>query len=121
MDNSKEYILMCEKAKEMQRYRKPPKSECNDYFYWQGEFHQQRIWLPRQDQLQEMIKEDSPIDLISRLLDVTQTPNYGDNEWCPSAYWENFKSMEQLWLAFVMWQLYKNQWLLDKKEWRNNG
>ncbi len=63
------------------------------------------IWLPRQDQLQEMIRDGSVhFNLLAgfwRELTV-----YG----CIKKYYIQFNSMEQLWLAFVMHELHGLRW-----------
>ena len=51
------------------------------------------IWLPRQDQLQEMVEYTSPLHLLEYLNDFVQKTDAG---LFPAA----FNSMEQLWLAF---------------------
>jgi len=74
------------------------------------------IWLPTQSQLQKMwidYKEDHPDDntfeskmdaFIYWLWGGTYRINYF------TAKYSNFFSMEQLWLAFVMRQLYQKTW-----------
>ena len=61
------------------------------------------IWLPRQDQLQEMLAAPlMPIHLIHRLNEWWQGLGY----WLDKTEW----SMEQLWLAFVMKEKYNKVW-----------
>ena len=77
------------------------------------------IWLPRQDQLQEMIKQppinkdwvDNPraCELIELLVDFVDKKR--ENQ--VLTHLED--SMEQLWLAFVMHELYSLEW--NGKEW----
>ncbi len=59
------------------------------------------IWLPRQDQLQEIYGEndvfkDYPTDRVGRLWNIYKEKG-GANR-----HWIGLTSMEQLWLAFVM-------------------
>ena len=101
----KEYVKMCEKSDEIQN-----EFEGNEYdigcllsninpkknlivFVYQllenptsfpGKEYGGLVWLPRQDQLQEMVEKDN--------FSVKAT------------------SMEQLWLAFVMKEKYNKQW-----------
>ena len=150
MDTSKEYILMCEKAWEIQKAWKPemgdwvrvqddPKSEWrppkkDSYTYvlykvigeqdptfinlqitsikeWIKEGRDYcsgyPIWLPRQDQLQNMIDWTSysyPISaMVFQLEEFYRTLKELPN------------SMEQLWLAFVMKEKHNKTW--DGKEW----
>lgn len=65
------------------------------------------LWLPRQDQLQAMVGL-SPYQLcvsIARLVSA----GYVDDD-CESKYSEQFTSMEQLWLAFVMQEKHNKGW-----------
>ena len=59
------------------------------------------IWLPHQDQLQEMIG------------DYKKTIDYPEFEWDFNR--EQFTSWEQLWLGFAMHSLYQKQW--DGEDW----
>ncbi len=61
-------------------------------------FPKQNVWLPRQDQLQEIMKYPKLIDLIQAF------ESY-------ATYWHKETStMEQLWLAFVMKEKFKKTW-----------
>ena len=84
---------------------------------WKGHKSLRRyIWLPRQDQLQEILLEDIPIKRYPQLVgafykwihesNYLMILPYGDGEAtaCP------FFSMEQLWLAFVMKEKYDKVW-----------
>ncbi len=57
------------------------------------------IWLPRQDQLQEMVDGGFTHQALGRF-----------NRWYRSEGWKNLDSMEQLWLAFVMKTLHSKVW-----------
>ncbi len=102
MDTSKEYILMCEKAEEIQKFY--PNDKISNFFSG----NKLEIWLPRQDQLQEMIVKA-----------------YGNCRWHKvfSSFlnWYGdvnivqIESMEQLWLAFVMKEKYQKTW--SGKDW----
>ena len=67
------------------------------------------LWLPRQDQLQEMVKttETEPAPIVVEMLARFAT-------W--GLYVENypFTSMEQLWLAFAMKEKHSKRWDGDK-------
>ena len=119
MDTSKKRILMCEKATEIQ------KSNFNDDdFYVDTDIflgnklfevveyeYDDVIWLPHQSQLQDMIakREDVQHLLLYFYNEVGALFNEKDK------YWLQFKSMEQLWLAFVMKEKYNKIW--NGKEW----
>ncbi len=71
------------------------------------------IWLPRQDQLQEMVvqyPDDEPWVTFTSLRDfVMEAPI------TRSRNTEQFKSWEQLWLAFVMKEKWNKTW--DGEHW----
>ena len=129
MDTSSEYILMCEKAKEIQH----DTLSIGD-FVWLGDKYlclpeacriitqseqnselnyDEFIWLPRQDQLQEMVNDKfssrEQIPALVRILDhKKQCTRTGRNP----ATWE------QLWLSFVMYHKHNKQW--NNNEWEVN-
>ncbi len=121
MDKSSAYIKMCEGAKAVQKQWKP---EFGDFFVSMSlgltspcqpivsDLEKKAsylktikaVWLPRQDQLQEMVSDKyaTPWDLaiaFSNLLMDDKT-----------SYFDDFDSMEKLWLAFIMLQKYKKKW-----------
>ena len=114
MDNTETYIKMCD-CPEIQG----AKGEYDEHDYsYLGENYaigdlEDEVWLPRQDQLQEMVtdKIDCPshsafaiiVNLAHRLNKMSEaTEDFN--------YWIEFTSMEQLWLAFVMKTLHLKQW-----------
>ena len=123
MDTSQTYIVACGKAGEIQR--------DHEFIYgdvWTDNSEEAYIvlplhfpvsgcvWLPRQDQLQEMVfgfqypdndNDTKLAQLISDFYNFTM-----------STYRRYFTSMEQLWLAFVMKELYTKEW--DGNEWVKN-
>ena len=115
---------MCEKAEEIQKIWKPrvgdlawrgtkylpTKDACGyltdvDVFDTQGYKARGSVWLPRQDQLQEMVKSDTIINW-----DFYHFINDGLTD-----YLDYFNSMEQLWLAFVMKEKHNKTW--DGEDW----
>ena len=116
MDVSKEYIAMCEKAVEIQEYRSGEFWEMGDWyvirrnvdpvFYVASEHNSDsrtpsphEIWLPRQDQLQEMMPDPRPMMLEELFHDWFE--EYGCRwDW----------SWEQHWLAFVMKEKLNKTW-----------
>ena len=126
MDNTEENITMCEKAEEIQNsWRK----RHGDYYLSLSHSPSQRgvalfhstyfvrpdenidIWLPRQDQLQKMVfeylaKGNDTYSIFTLILDFSDFANQP----C------GFDSMEQLWLAFVMRELYNKVW--NGSEWK---
>ena len=97
------------------------------------------VWLPRQDQLQEMVKGKTAQELI-RYFDGFSNPmkcismkkahfeeKNGELDLIPDPevmnqpqldYPKQFKSMEQLWLAFVMKEKFNKVW--DDSDWIQN-
>ena len=128
MDTTKTYILMCEKAVEVQELWEVLDG---DFFYRDDSFsivshlnwkylNQQKrlrflryIWLPRQDQLQGMIKDrykvNYGIDLyhLIKCFQIFQVKHTGGL---------GLTSMEQLWLAFVMKEKFNKTW--NGSEWK---
>ena len=73
------------------------------------------IWLPRQDQLQEMVPEYSHFGLVGAFYDFVFCPQNpdrtkGDEAKYVKDYPKQFTSMEQLWLAFVMKEKFNKRW-----------
>lgn len=108
MDTSKEYIMMCERAREIQDIRWslgvfPDGAKRRD-FYGRVDTEVpnvfETVWLPRQDQLQEMLgyQLGGLIDLWCQWIDRATFPKNTHN------------SMEQLWLAFVMREKFGKVW-----------
>ena len=138
MDVSPIYIKMCEKAEEIQSSRREEHNKDTGKWqagdFWTTLFEVNKgnkftfvvpayrdawadlphyihhpiecIWLPRQDQLQEMANK--PIDELwcdfSAWVDIRAIRGMGDYRL------REYKSFEQLWLAFVMWQKYNKMW-----------
>ena len=145
MDTSKEYIKMCEKAVEIQELRETiignnyfvkaikatlvvgmgyPKTNVGlTIFDFPLEKISEYIWLPRQDQLQGMIgdfkKQKDFMVLFFRpfyyCLELGQIIPKAERV---STYWSDFKSWEQLWLAFVMKEKFNKVW--DGEDWNES-
>jgi len=121
---------MCLKADDITNYHK---WEAGDFGYWPengdinvmyfGEYSPEELgeghlWLPRQDQLQEMVKGDKHMHLLAyefaSYFHGTTDPLYaylGQDNFTVDA--DN--SMEQMWLAYVMNEKYGKVW--DGTEW----
>ena len=130
---SQTYVKMCESAKEIQAHRGRDEIQSGSYRFVEGEIQiaighvtgisvakvpyatNNTIWLPRQDQLQEMIGN------FETCKNALFSAGYNDNEYSeywdmPNKYWNKFTSMEQLWLAFVMREKYNKMW--DGESWK---
>ncbi len=75
--------------------------ESDNPHYWGS----QAIWLPRQDQIQEMFDLSIPTLMVDF------------NEFVESEARLKFRTFEQLWLAFVMWKKYNKIWNDEREEW----
>ena len=104
------YIFVGKPAPELKQdcYVIPPSGGCHRYGFPAG-----RIWLPRQDQLQEMIVTDFGCNeafntyyLLDGFYKFLNLPK--------SAV--ELNSMERLWLAFVMNELHNLRWDGEWKE-----
>lgn len=143
MDTSERYIKMCEKAREIQLFRREEKHKstgkwligdfwttifhsidrvyvvknCNDAWASEPEYlysPSECMWLPRQDQLQEMVQSQygqldklSPFGLCQSILEFAGKTTVS----------QDLMSMEQLWLAFVMKEKYSKVW--NGEDWVN--
>ena len=134
MDTSETYIKMCEKAEEIQKQKEAEGLEHGDYIYakdgldfW---FHTGKvellvgkpeyryallgvIFIPRIDQLQEMVPSKIGGNFWDVLIDLFK--------WINHKKWSDYvpRSMEQLWLAFGMFKKYNKVW--TNNEWRNGN
>jgi hypothetical protein len=135
MDISEDYILMCSKAQEIQD-NKPNDFYTDNHNYLSigessGKINEidgmqekgDIIWLPRQDQLQEMLKsvewfynENNPSGMMDSLYYIYMCCS-SSNEFNYTEYVKQFKSFEQLWLSFVMNEKYNKIWDKNKQEW----
>ena len=119
MDTSETYIKMCEKAEEIQKSQML--GWCSGDFMYDGkrivvwhrecglleeeELGELRVWLPRQDQLQEMIGDfQQCVDKMVFWCEEGKARITFDK----MSY--TFTSMEQLWLALVMFERYGKMW-----------
>ena len=128
MDVSERYIKMCDCPEIQEKWNRKlgdfyTIARDKVYVYF-GMDDTGMFWLPRQDQLQDMILGDPELrhDVIVFLLDRFHTfldPAWfaGDKWMKHEKYLKQFESMEQLWLAFVMHELYRKQWDDENKEW----
>ena len=121
MDKSSHYIKMCESSKMIQKRWKP---DFGDFFVSMSSGQTspcmsivselekkvsylktiKAVWLPRQDQLQEMVIETyaTPWDLAIAFSNVLMADN--------ASYFDAFDSMEKLWLAFIMLEKHRKKW-----------
>ena len=132
MDTTKQYIKMCESAKEIQKLVQNNLDGTygsKEDFWKYSERKDRLVWLPRQDQLQEMLKDTHTLGAIIQGLYWFYEPEHfcpdTDNEYreckCSSIGIERrkmFETIEQFTLAFVMGALYDKKW--DGSDWIEN-
>ena len=137
MDTSETYIKMCDCPEIQILYESEQQGNCLwdytlrwewdrsaytyvGYMEFGGELRQEFkthdgyawhcLWLPRQDQLQEMIGGmDKCLELVYWWQEASKVGDYH------GYYHDSFDSMEQLWLAFVMKEKYNKVW--NGEEW----
>jgi len=116
MDTTKEYIKMCD-CPEIQV--QVGEYDEHNYIHLGDDFGlgnlNDQVWLPRQDQLQEMI------ELVDGVNYHFQDLNRHFSDWIKrhDCRWMHCTaSAEQLWLAFVMKEKYNKAW--NGKEWAVN-
>jgi hypothetical protein len=138
MDTSKEYIDMCEKAQEIQELRSHYRdwesqdfcvkiaengtydvesSNAEDFEILRFNTTQKGVvWIPRQDQLQDMVKD----------LPEFKGRKHGFVETAALRFYEyagintrilGLNSFEKQWLAFVMREKYNKKWNFETKQW----
>ena len=107
MDTSETYIKMCD-CEEIQELAFKGCRNSRDYWYEKSRDGDivEVIWLPRQDQLQEMVGGYSAghIDWAAWIWNTYQEEK---NPFKQSL----FTSFEQLWLAFVMKEKFSKVWV----------
>ena len=98
-------------------------SDITDYDYMKtmNALHTEReyLWLPRQDQIQEMFElppiGDERFQVITPFGFAYKLYNFAEEIRNPNKKYP-YGSMEQLWLAFYMDEKHNKQW--DKNKWR---
>jgi hypothetical protein len=157
MDISQQYIKMCEKAEEVQqghkfkigdylKYHSGYCIEALNVYHGDGievnvlgnykadvkdrcpKNHQQYVWLPRQDQLQELYNEYYKKKKLIWVYQLMHLWNYTEGweyskkkkDWFHNEkemdYWATFQSWEQLWLAMYMRSRHQKVW--DGETWQ---
>lgn len=140
MDTSKEYIEMCEKAEEIQT-KYFDGYDPGDYFFTPAESESgvnimtgskgakihytilYNIWIPRQDQLQELyISKQNYINKHIRLMlnnfEIFLKIQYNLIDFAPDGTANiKFKTLEQYWLAFVMDYVFDKIWNIEVQNW----
>jgi len=134
MDTSEHYIKMCEKAEEIQEIWHSTLDDDGHEFVYCREHNALReyadggylwcpqtrcesrydVWLPRQDQLQEMVNPQHMHGIISFLM-VRHFVDWFLNSTKLHHPGYLFTSMEQLWLAFVMKEKHNKTW--NSEDW----
>ena len=122
MDTSETSIKMCD-CPEIERQGFEKLGEAKRYdditrrfkFNWgKNNFFIGRTWLPRQDQIQEMMDYGLGA-FVNDFHEFCEDDlgMYSDSD----CKFHDYKSMEQLWLAFYMHEKHKKKW--DGEKWVN--
>jgi len=132
MDMSEEYVEMCRKAYELQKNHVDVEGDIisalmpmNDGSYIQfvalmgtpasEVVCSPIVWLPKQDQLQNMCTELKLFKPIYSLSYVTMWAEAQGFDCGANDYAESLNSLEQVWLAYVMDENYHKKW--NGSEW----
>jgi hypothetical protein len=119
MKVSDDYVRQCEKAKEIQGLWNP---DVGDWVYSYGNrsvekvigevtMRYTKVWLPGQEDLQAILRYETPLVMLQTFNDWLYTDSgYG----CVNG--ARFHSMQELWLAFVMWERFGKVW--DGRDWK---
>ena len=139
MDTSEQYIKMCGCGARQEQ--NPHKDFLDGYkhstvngiaiitgtWFFTSDNWANAIWLPRQDQLQEMLVglleerldddrlrcvDDTALSLLRCFAGELATDGLHLDDW--KEYYFQFSSMEQLWLAFVLKEKFNKTWDGDK-------
>ena len=112
------FTKQCEQAEEIQREWKHNKK---DNYVKNTQGLRLLTWLPTQEQLQEMLKEKwiyyggYP---LSKFCNWILTSG-GNNVFYYHEYKDQFKSINELWLAFVMYEKFNKMW--NGERWTNEN
>lgn len=118
---NKEYILMCREAKEIQDlWDTAPGSkyyhERFGYGHVNYEFatdQSEYIWLPQQEDLQNIIREETRLSEFTIFQDFAGL-KYTPDEW--SKFIDHF-SFRTYWLLFTMETCFNKTWNWETKKW----
>ena len=141
MDFTTTNIVMCKEAKGIQEQWQPQRG---DFAFWEasieepepvliydvdgellkvitilhGTYHiltkDDLIWLPRQDQLQNMLD----VDFYYHAFILNEPNTVMKQIYSDDGVWSPFESGEQFWLAFVMWVKEGKAWDAQERRWR---
>ena len=122
MDTSEIYIKMCDCPEIQEGKGYPINSSRDEICYFGNSVYAdvdtcsttwRTVWLPRQGEIQEMMgwRKHFKAPIKTRLLHSWVFEGSGRATYC-----QQFDSLEQLWLAFLMWEKYKKTWSGDKWE-----
>lgn len=143
MDFTEQYLLMLKESQEIQSQWEPSLGdfyinyinqiwtiEHIDFASYRGKIKLtwrenwketcKLIWIPKQDQLQQIYANSSSLDKASNWY-IVVLDNFQDwvlnKEYQNDDYILQFTSLEQLWLAFVMLMVYDKVWNNETKKW----
>jgi hypothetical protein len=130
MDITEKYTLINKKADQVQKLLHPGvraygtpfwyenvviRVFAGEAFYFTGfdESRKETVWLPTQDQLQRIVKSSTPEYLVGDFFNFIWDEKLGKKKEIVS----EMDTMEQLWLAYIVYTKYKKVWNNKQKEW----
>ena len=119
MDTSEIYQKMCDCEEVQEHWRKFAVDTSQDDLVWgnQSQRNYCRIWLPRQDQIQEMMQDvDNDFVLLNHKFQFMWERHAQEiGKVCVAYMWHQcFGTAEQLWLAFYMYEKHSKVWTGEK-------
>ena len=120
MDTSETYIKMCD-CEEIQGQSKDKHDRCSfwakslitgKHSVWMDLHNPDDTWLPRQDQIQEMLEKPLCFDI--RFVHKPNALLYYLAKFQDQHPSIKYETMEQLWLAFYMYEKHGKVWNGDK-------
>jgi len=124
MDTSEIYMKMAD-CEEVQKACYLLGQSGHDFFYdsqkeiYRGFSTASSTWLPQQAQIQKMLGLDLPRELFRFIGKICKWILNDGSEWVLpdkiDEYYQQFTSMEQLWLAFYMHEKHQEIW--DGEKW----
>lgn len=127
------YILMCDQAKQLQNAWEPKdwdifvyrdSEEMDIMMYMEEEYNRKEmwivdgiyIWLPTQEQLQEMMPKSDVTSLVEYIKNVELRYHDRFDENAVGYFTGTFISLTELWLAFVVKERWNKIWTGEKWE-----
>lgn len=132
MDTTDKYIKMCKNAEEIQSAWVYKSGDYGHFYkhvvllHTVGIEKYKYVWIPRQDQLQDILSDTATVGYLINGLDAFYDPEsqcgYSDPP-CRSCRnlgerrRATYDTMEEFWIGFVMYERFGKEWDAEKSEW----